>query len=85
MAKTVGVNNAMADYRYEQFCLNFWDHYHRARNVLGQRRGQARFNALQVVAPDLASIVRGTVNDPFYSDQEVDGFDEMIFGLPVDR
>lgn len=39
-----------------------------------QRRGQAYFNGLYEVRPELADEVRGTENDPFMDDQTVTRF-----------
>lgn len=38
------------------------------------RRGQAYFNVLHDVRPDLARQVRGTIKDPFYDDRRVPKF-----------
>ncbi len=43
----------------------YFDAITRARNT-GERYGQAMFNHLLTVRPDLAAIVRGTDKDPFY-------------------
>lgn len=40
----------------------------------GQRIGQAAFNALYALNPGLADEVRGTENDPFYSDSKLTAF-----------
>jgi hypothetical protein len=51
------------------------------RNIaLGQREGQAWFNALQKHAPDLAEIIRGTKEDPFNDDRAIPAFLKAIFG-----
>lgn len=38
------------------------------------RAGQAAFNVLGLVRPDLAERVRGTELDPFYRDDRLDAF-----------
>jgi hypothetical protein len=39
-----------------------------------QRAGQAYFNLLNEVRPDLAEYVRGTLYDPFYRDARIPEF-----------
>lgn len=41
---------------------------------LDERKGQAFFNELLVVRPDLADKVRGTPLDPFYQDSRLEEF-----------
>ena len=41
---------------------------------LNERKGQAFFNELLVVRPDIAERVRGTVLDPFYQDARLPEF-----------
>jgi hypothetical protein len=41
------------------------------------RLGQAYFNVLNVIAPDLANEIRGTDLDPFYKEKD-DGIQELI-------
>ena len=38
------------------------------------RYGQAVFNALDTVRPELGDIIRGTENDPYYVDENVGAF-----------
>jgi hypothetical protein len=40
----------------------------------GQRPGQAHFNALYELRPDLADEIRGTDLDPFYNDTRIPEF-----------
>lgn len=44
----------------------------------GERRGQAYYNVLEAVRPDLANKVVGTDADPFYSDNCLPLFFEVI-------
>lgn len=41
---------------------------------LDERKGQAFFNELLVVRPDIAEAVRGTYLDPFYRDDRLEEF-----------
>lgn len=45
-----------------------------------ERKGQAAFNALHELDPDLANFVRGSKCDPFYRDELVPNFLRMVFG-----
>ena len=50
-----------------------------------ERLGQACFNALSMLDPEVADMVRGTACDPFYKDHRVTVFEllvwnEVIFG-----
>lgn len=45
------------------------------------RRGQAYFNTLVEVRPDIAEKVRGTVVDCFYQDRLIPGFLNVVAGL----
>lgn len=45
---------------------------------LDQRRGQAAFNLLHVLRPDLADLVRGSEHDPFYTDERLPAFLEWL-------
>lgn len=49
-------------------------------NLGPQRKGQAYFNALVLVAPELAELIRGTKDDPFYDDGNLPAFMTAIFG-----
>lgn len=44
-----------------------------------QRKGQAYFNALHAVRPDLANYIRGTRADPFYQNFDNYGQPEVFF------
>lgn len=57
--------------------VKFFDHYVMLK-ALGQRRGQAMMNALARVAPELYDMVTGTLADPFYRDDRIPAFREMI-------
>lgn len=46
--------------------------------VPDQRNGQAAFNALATVRPDLAEVVRGSLVDPFYRDELLPEFYEFL-------
>lgn len=51
--------------------------YHKTRVLIndhGQREGQAAFNALFLVRPDIANKIRGTEYDPYYEDERLDSF-----------
>ena len=43
-----------------------------AAHYPSQRRGQATFNVLYEVRPDLSELIRGTVFDAFYQDSKLD-------------
>lgn len=43
-----------------------------------QRRGQAFFNALYQVRPEIANAIRGTTLDPFYRDERIPAFAEHL-------
>lgn len=45
-----------------------------------QRRGQAYFNAIHEVRPDLANAVRGSDRDPFYDDSRINAFIAYVYG-----
>jgi hypothetical protein len=50
----------------------------------GWRKGQAMFNALYALEPDLANIIRGQYGvDPFYRDDFIPAFYEAAFGHSV--
>ncbi len=44
----------------------------------GQRKGQAMFNALYEMRPDLAEVIVGDDIDPFYEDKKCDVFMEWL-------
>jgi hypothetical protein len=44
------------------------------RERRGQRKGQAFFNVLQDLDPELAGRLTNTADDPFYNDQKLPGF-----------
>lgn len=43
-----------------------------------ERKGQAGFNHLSSVRPDLAEDIRGTDRDPFYDDKKWDQFVQFL-------
>ncbi len=46
-----------------------------------QRRGQAHFNALYDIDPDVANMIRGRYGlDPFYNDHNIPAFLKEVFG-----
>lgn len=60
---------------------NMWYDLHARRAgyvAAGQRLGQALFNALEDVIPDLAHSIRGTGRDPFYNDAAIAACLEVI-------
>ncbi len=57
----------------------YFDSMARAHRLLHERYGQAMFNHLQSVRPDLAERVRGTDKDPFSCKSPTDPrFDRFI-------
>lgn len=46
------------------------------------RRGQALFNALHKMHPDLANQIRGTSADPFHDDSRVQEFARAVMNYP---
>ena len=42
------------------------------------RKGQALFNTLVEIYPEIAETVRGTENDPFHRDERINKFIEFI-------
>jgi len=75
---------------YEMPAPEFWDaadFYNVAslrKRETGERFGQACFNLLLHWAPEIAEIIRGTMNDPFYAqtvtDPRIYRFDQEVFG-----
>ena len=63
------------DMTFEQFVVEAEG---QARNMPCYRRGQAYFNLLVHVRPDLAEQVRGSLCDPFYQDKKIGAFMEFI-------
>lgn len=49
-----------------------------------QRLGQAAFNFLYEIRPDLADAVRATEFDPFYNDSKLDKFHQRVQELWFD-
>ena len=45
-----------------------------------ERKGQAAFNALHELDPELADMVRGSKVDPFYKDDRLPEFLREVFG-----
>ena len=60
--------------------LRFWVLYERNIRSPGQRRGQARMNALCIARPDLYDEITGTAADCFYRDDRIADF-EAALGL----
>lgn len=50
-----------------------------------QRIGQAYFNGLHEVAPEIANAIRGTAADPFYNDRKFSWFIDRVAEEFVDR
>ena len=46
-----------------------------------QRAGQAAFNALEEAFPQIASVIRGTDEDPFYDDSRLTLFYRRVAEL----
>jgi hypothetical protein len=46
-----------------------------------QRCGQAYFNGLHEVAPEIADAIRGTADDPFYDNKRFDRFINRVADL----
>jgi len=49
------------------------------------RKGQCYFNELYEVEPEIAEIIRGTENDPFYDDKKIDNFKLKMIELLVKK
>jgi hypothetical protein len=47
------------------------------------RLGQTYFNILCEMEPEIAAIIRGTENDPFYDDKKINDFKKKIVELLV--
>lgn len=45
------------------------------------RKGQTLFNVLSKLHPKLAECIRGTNNDPFYNDENIDNFYKYIINI----
>lgn len=61
----------------EQYMAHYAQ-YHRAHPH--QRAGQAAFNALHDIEPEIANQVRGTDCDPFYRDSRMVAFTAWLIG-----
>ncbi len=46
------------------------------------RKGQAMFNALDRLDPELANMIRSTPEDPFYRDERIPTFELLLWGQP---
>jgi hypothetical protein len=46
-----------------------------------QRHGQAHFNGVHAIAPEIADVIRGTEADPFYDDSRVTAFWQRVAEL----
>lgn len=44
------------------------------------RRGQVMFNVLNAFDPELADMIRGTLEDPFYRDERIPAFEALLWG-----
>ena len=49
------------------------------------RKGQKAFNDLYQTDPDIANLIRGTVNDPFYNDKKLPEFYKKIDEIKKNR
>ena len=45
------------------------------------RKGQKAFNDLYLVEPEIANLIRGTINDPFYNDKRLPDFYKKVESL----
>lgn len=50
-----------------------------------ERIGQAAFNVLNELDPDLADMIRGSLVDPFYKDSRLPEFYATVFGKDLDN
>ena len=48
------------------------------RDYADWRHGQALFNALHSIEPDLANAIRGSQSDPFYRDARIEAFGQAV-------
>lgn len=60
------------------FPREYWLAYGRNVTTLGQRKGQAAFNAVHELWPDVANALRGSSYDPFYNDSKKDVFLDIV-------
>lgn len=60
---------------YDYMHLHFLGVY---ANVKSYRKGQAYFNALYEIYPEVADLIRGTDADPFYTDNRLAAFYDAI-------
>jgi hypothetical protein len=57
----------------------FFEHFLKYKDAHPEQRyGQALFNALYEVAPDLANEIRATARDPFHDQSRVAAFTEYV-------
>lgn len=52
----------------------------RNMDVYRERYGQAYFNALHTLAPEIANEIRGTEADPFYLNENIEAFFNYLAG-----
>lgn len=50
-----------------------------------QRVGQKAFNDLHAIDPEIADLIRGTTDDPFYDDSRLDRFHLRVAALRAIR
>lgn len=62
---------------YWTFPREYWLAFGKYRNR-GQRHGQATFNAVYELWPNVANSLRGSTFDPFYDDSKVDLFLDSV-------
>lgn len=68
----------MGDPGYLVFPREYWSGW-AVKVHQGQRRGQAAFNTIHELWPEVADSLRGSVYDPFYNDSKMDAFlDEVM-------
>lgn len=69
------LNSSSPAMTYDEWCDYAWV-YWKARPE--QREGQAYFNALYMVRPELANSVRAGYLDPFYRDEKLSEFSSYL-------
>ena len=63
---------------YVTFPREYWTAYAVRVTDQGQREGQAAFNAVYELWPNVADSLRGTSYDPFYDDSRKDAFLDIV-------
>lgn len=63
--------------------MDFWEYcceVQAYKTETNQRFGQAAFNVLVEVRPDISEKIRGSLKDPFYKDERLSEFFQYVQG-----